>query len=88
MAHTFHVTKSNHSHIHLKWNNALKPVLTVESGTEVSFDLLDGGHNQFTETSTSADVPNFNLALVRARHITHLANFPTDYAVSCRETRR
>jgi len=59
----FHISKSHHSHIHLKWNNALKPVLTVDSGTEVSFDLLDGGHNQFTETSTKDDVPNFNLAL-------------------------
>ena len=63
MAHSFHVSKSHPSHIHLKWNNALKPVLTVDSGTEVSFDLLDGGHNQFTATSTTADVPNFNLAL-------------------------
>ena len=63
MAHTFHVSKSHSSHIHLKWDNSLKPVLTVDSGTEVSFDLLDGGHNQFTEKSTSADVPNFNLAL-------------------------
>ena len=60
MSHTFHVAKT---HSHLKWDNSLKPVLTVDSGSEVSFDLLDGGGNQFTATSTTADVPNFNLAL-------------------------
>lgn len=41
----------------------MKPVLSVASGSEVSFDLLDGGHNQFTEISTTDDVPNFNLDL-------------------------
>ena len=60
MSHSFHVSRAE---VHLKWDNALKPVLTVDSGTEVSFDLLDGGYNQFTATSTAADVPNFNLAL-------------------------
>lgn len=60
MSHTFHVPRT---HVHLKWDNSLQPVLTVDSGAEVSFDLLDGGHNQFTETSTVADVPNFKLEL-------------------------
>lgn len=58
--HSFHVHRG---HVHLKWNNAIAPILTVDSGAEVSFDLLDGGHNQFTPESTAADVPNFNLAL-------------------------
>jgi acetamidase/formamidase len=52
----------------MKWNNALKPILTIDSGTEVSFDLLDGGHNQFTEKSTTEDVPNFNLELGDPAH--------------------
>ncbi|RDW91837.1 acetamidase [Coleophoma crateriformis] len=60
MPSSFHVHDHN---VHLKWDNAIPPVLTVDSGSEVSFDLLDGGHNQFTPASTSADVPNFNLAL-------------------------
>jgi acetamidase/formamidase len=50
---SFHV---HASHIHLKWDNSLKPVLTVDSGSEVSFDLLDGGHNQFTPSSTVEDM--------------------------------
>ncbi|KUJ17226.1 Acetamidase/Formamidase [Mollisia scopiformis] len=58
--HSFHVSKSS---VHLKWDNSLPPALTVDSGTEISFDLLDGGYNQFTSTSTASDVPNFNLAL-------------------------
>jgi hypothetical protein len=62
---SFHISKSNPSHIHLKWNNALKPILTVDSGAELSFDLLDGGHNQLTDRSTVADVSNFNFDLVR-----------------------
>ncbi|KIN08689.1 hypothetical protein OIDMADRAFT_153262 [Oidiodendron maius Zn] len=52
-----------HKHIHLKWDNSLPPVHTVKSGEEITFDLLDGGHNQFTATSTAADVPKFDLAL-------------------------
>jgi hypothetical protein len=32
-----------HSNVHLKWDNALEPVLTVNSGDTVTFDLLDGG---------------------------------------------
>jgi len=55
--HSFHVHRDQ---VHLKWSNAIAPVLTVDSGSEISFDLLDGGHNQFTETSTTADVPRFN----------------------------
>ena len=68
MAHSFHISKSHPSHVHLKWNNALKPIHTVDSGTEISFDLLDGGHNQFTATSTTADVPSFNLELGDPAH--------------------
>ncbi|RFU24943.1 hypothetical protein B7463_g11390, partial [Scytalidium lignicola] len=59
MAHSFHVARDK---VHLKWSNELAPVLTVDSGQTISFDLLDGGHNQFTATSTTADVAKFNLA--------------------------
>jgi acetamidase/formamidase len=52
-----------HSHVHLKWNNALKPVLTVDSGSEITFDLADGGCNQFTADSAKDDVLNFDMAL-------------------------
>jgi acetamidase/formamidase len=52
-----------HSHVHLKWDNSLPPVRTVRSGAEVTFDLLDGGHNQFTATSTAADVLTFDLTI-------------------------
>ncbi|KAF8853376.1 Acetamidase/Formamidase [Acephala macrosclerotiorum] len=62
-AHSFHVSKDNKSSVHLKWDNSLPPTLTVDSGSEILFDLLDGGYNQFTSTSTAADVPNFQLAL-------------------------
>lgn len=48
MTHSFHVNKTSS---HLKWDNSLKPVLAVSSGSTISFDLLDGGGNQ---VSTSA----------------------------------
>jgi acetamidase/formamidase len=59
-SHSFHVSKSS---AHLKWDNSLPPVLTVDSGTEISFELLDGGYNQVTATSTAADVPKFDFSL-------------------------
>ncbi|KAH6717424.1 hypothetical protein BKA61DRAFT_322979 [Leptodontidium sp. MPI-SDFR-AT-0119] len=60
MSHSFHVHKTNS---HLKWDNSLKPVLTVSSGSTISFDLLDGGGNQLTETSSVTDVGNINLSI-------------------------
>ncbi|XWW95419.1 hypothetical protein V2A60_003377 [Cordyceps javanica] len=44
MAHP-HITQSS---IHFKWSRKLAPALTVASGTEVTFDLRDGGNNQIT----------------------------------------
>jgi acetamidase/formamidase len=58
-AQTFHVSREN---AYLKWDNTTPPVFTVDSGTEITFDLLDGGYNQFSATSTTADVPSFDLA--------------------------
>lgn len=56
------ISQKFHSHVHLKWNNALKPVLTVDSGAEVTFDLADGGYNQFTGSSTTEDVLKFDFS--------------------------
>jgi acetamidase/formamidase len=47
---------------HTLGDNSLAPVLTVDSGSEVPFDLLDGGNNQFTASSTSSDVASFDFA--------------------------
>lgn len=60
MSHTFHVSRD---HVHLKWDNSLPPVQTVDSGTEMTFDLMDGGHNQLTASSTVTDIANFDLSL-------------------------
>lgn len=54
---SFHVDRT---HGHLKWNNALKPIHTVDSGTTITYDLLDGGNNQLTDKSTVADIAKFN----------------------------
>ncbi|KAH8793496.1 hypothetical protein F5882DRAFT_437239 [Hyaloscypha sp. PMI_1271] len=65
MAHTFHISKSDR---HLKWDNSLPPVATVPSGSTLTFDLLDGGHNQFSATSTTADLLTFNFSLADPAH--------------------
>lgn len=61
MAHSFHV--SSHK-AHLKWNNAIPPVLTVPSGSEITFDLKDGGNNQVRpdNEATALDTFDFTLA--------------------------
>lgn len=59
-ARSFHV----HSHsVHLRWSNALTPVHTINSGETVSFDLLDGAHNQITPSSTISAIENFDFTL-------------------------
>ncbi|KAL3421160.1 acetamidase formamidase [Phlyctema vagabunda] len=68
MAHSFHqhhqhISHTEKSNIHLKWDNSLKPVITIDSGSTISLDLLDGGHNQFTATSTSSDISKYDFAL-------------------------
>lgn len=46
----------------MKWDKSLTPILTVDSGSEISFDLLDGGSNQITDTSDISAVENFDIA--------------------------
>ena len=49
--------KTIHSaHHHFGWDNALEPVLRVEPGTEVEFDILDASGGQLTASSSAADV--------------------------------
>jgi len=58
---SFHIKRSQ---LHLKWNNAQPPILTVDSGSTITYDLLDGGHNQLTEKSVLADMSKFDFSLV------------------------
>lgn len=46
----------------MKWDRSLTPALTVDSGSEISFDLLDGGSNQITATSDITAVQNFDVS--------------------------
>ena len=41
---------------HLKWDPAIAPIETVDSGTVVEFDLLDASGGQLTAASTVADL--------------------------------
>jgi acetamidase/formamidase len=60
MAHSFHVHSSQD---HLKWSRSIKPVLSVPSGSEISFDLKDGGNNQIRPDNQDNAVQTFNFAL-------------------------
>lgn len=48
-----------HSNIHLKWSRNIPPVLTVSSGTELTFSLRDGLNNQITpeNSATGSKLP-------------------------------
>ncbi|KAI3401316.1 hypothetical protein diail_11399 [Diaporthe ilicicola] len=61
MAHSFHIPLSK---AHLKWNNAIPPVLTVPSGAEITFDLMDGGNNQIRPDNESSCLSTFDFAIV------------------------
>lgn len=56
-SHSFHI---NTSHRQIKLSKNTKLVLTIDSGTEIPSNLLDGRSNQITDTSTNEDVKNFN----------------------------
>jgi len=63
MAHTsgsFHVAAHQN---HLKWSRALRLVLTVPSGAEVTFDLKDGGNNQIRPDNAATALADFDFAL-------------------------
>ncbi|TWU76618.1 hypothetical protein ED733_008175 [Metarhizium rileyi] len=52
----------NHSNIHFKWSNNIPPVLTVKSGTELSFDLRDGFNNLVHPKTTAAELPGLDFS--------------------------
>lgn len=60
MAHSFHIPASK---AHLKWNNAISPALTVPSGSEITFDLKDGGNNQVRPDNESTALQDFDFTL-------------------------
>lgn len=59
MAHSFHISPAKG---HFKWNNALSPALTVPSGSEITFDLKDGGNNQIRPDNESTALKTFEFA--------------------------
>lgn len=46
----------NHSNIHFKWSKNIPPVLAVESGAELNFDLKDGFNNLIHPGTTAAQL--------------------------------
>lgn len=60
MAHSFHISPADR---HLKWSQSLAPALTVPSGSEVTFDLLDGGHNQIRPDNEATAMRDFDFQL-------------------------
>ena len=60
MAHSFHVKSTD---LHMKWNRANPPVITVPSGAEISFDLRDGGNNQIRPDNEATALADFDFSL-------------------------
>ena len=49
---------------HLTWDPVIPPIETVQSGSEVEFDLLDASGGQLTSTSTVADIATLDFSRV------------------------
>ena len=59
MSHSFHI---HPAHAHLRWSQKLTPALRVPSGSEVTFDLHDGGHNQIRPDNEATAMADFDFA--------------------------
>lgn len=58
------VCQIGHHNIHLRWTNKLEPVLSVASGSEVTFDLKDGANNQITPENAQNGMPEVDTSLI------------------------
>ncbi|PZN02291.1 MAG: acetamidase, partial [Bacillota bacterium] len=59
MAHTIHSR-----HVHYGWDNSLEPVLEVEPGETVEFEVVDASGGQLNSGSTAADVARLDFERV------------------------
>ena len=59
MAHTIHSR-----HVHYGWDNSLEPVLEVEPGETVEFEVVDASGGQLNAGSTAADVARLDFERV------------------------
>ena len=62
-AHSFHSIHAN-GHTSTVWDNAIAPVLEVESGATIELECLDASGGELSRTSTAADVPSMDLSRV------------------------
>ncbi|HLJ81176.1 MAG TPA: acetamidase/formamidase family protein [Ktedonobacterales bacterium] len=58
---TIHVAREQ---FHLAWDNSIAPIATIQSGEEVSFDLLDASCGQITAASTVEAIASLDFARV------------------------
>ncbi|MBI2202143.1 MAG: acetamidase/formamidase family protein, partial [Armatimonadetes bacterium] len=49
---------------HFGWDNAFEPVLNIEPGATVAFEVVDAGGGQLTRSSTTDDVAKLDFARV------------------------
>lgn len=47
-------------HIHFGWNNSLEPILTVNTGEEITVEMIDASGGQINTNSTEEDVASLN----------------------------
>lgn len=51
-----HTIHAGHGHVHYGWDNAIEPVLEVEPGEAVEFEVIDASGGQLNPRSTAEDV--------------------------------
>ncbi len=53
-----------HNNSHIGWDNQLTPIMEVESGTIVNYEILEASGGQFSPKSQSSDVANLDFSKV------------------------
>lgn len=62
--HPYKTIHDFHSHAHYGWDNSFLPLIEVESGETVNYEIIEASSGQFTKLSTPEDVANIDFAKV------------------------
>jgi len=60
--HTHHTIHDMKAHLHYGWNRDFPPILEVESGHSVGFEILECSGGQIAKTSTASDLTKLDFA--------------------------
>jgi acetamidase/formamidase len=62
--HSFHSVSAAPEHLSSVWNNAIAPVLEIDSGEGVELECADASNGQLSQASKAGDVPEMDMSIV------------------------